>query len=195
MSRKAGRRSGVRSSTWCMSRLGVTQAGTVSPWESRMSGNTGPRAAAGSTPLMTGARRAPSSRAVGERPGDITALSSRPLLALRAKLEGLVEGLGLARILAGDGTFLRVGSDKGVGLALLGALIDVEHGVIDHLVDDRADDECLLPAVACRPDAALLASRRSWGGLDKRLGGAASRGHFELRLLGRRLVGGGFLGC
>src|SRR5215475_3392403 len=166
MSRKVGRRSGVRSSTWRMSRLGVTQAGTAPPGESRMSGNTGPRAAAGGTPLTRAARRALNSRALGERPGDITALSSRPLLALRAKFEGLVEGLGLARIFAGDGTFLRVGSDEGVGLALLGAFIDVEHGVIDHLVDDRADDECLLPAVACRPDAALLARARSRGALD-----------------------------
>src|SRR5262249_32826776 len=156
--------------------------GGVSPGESRMSGNTGPRAAAGSTPATRAARKAPNSRAVGEGPGDITAQSSPcSSLALRAKLEGLVEGLGLARIFAGDGALLRVGSDKGVGLALLCALIDVKHGVIDDLVDERANDECLLSAVACRPDAALLASCRSWGGLDKRLGGTGSRRHFELR--------------
>src|SRR5262245_34786702 len=77
-------------------------------------------------------------------------------LALRAELEGLVKRLCLAGVLAGDLSVLGVGSDEGLGLAVLGAVVHVENGEIDHLVDDRADDERLLAAVARRPDPAPL---------------------------------------
>src|SRR5262245_8521416 len=144
MSRKRGSRSRVRSSRCRLRRAGVTQAGTLCPGVSRISGSVGPRAAdAGCAPTQI-AVSAPSSNAarIG-RVSIVTPLFTRAL-AFRTELEGLVERLGLAAELAGDGAFLGVGGDEGVRLALLGTLVDVQHRVVDHLVDHRADDQGLL---------------------------------------------------
>src|SRR5215813_8730103 len=179
-----------------MSRLGVTQAGTVCPGARRISGSVGPRPAAAGAMLTTTARSALICRADRVRRGDIGALSCAGALALRAELEGLVEGLSLARVLAGDGTFLRVGGDEGVGFALFCAFVDVEHGVIHHLVDDRTNNERLLPAVARGPHPALLAGHRwrRWGSLNERLSSTAGRRHLELLFLACWFVGSRLLG-
>src|SRR5215813_11481250 len=55
----------------------------------------------------------------------------RPWLALRTELEGLLEGLRLAAELPGNGAVFGVGGDERLGLTRLGALVHVEHGVVD----------------------------------------------------------------
>src|SRR5690349_15255339 len=90
--------------------------------------------------------------------------------AFRTQLEGLVECDILAAELSSDSAFLCVGSDEGGRLALLGPLVDVQHRVVDDLVDHGADDKRLLSAVARGPHAALLAGGGRRGRLDQRLG-------------------------
>ncbi len=107
--------------------------------------------------------------------------------AFGAELEGLVQGNRLAAELAGDGTVLRVSGNEGIGLALLGALVDVEHREVDHAIDDGADDQRLLPTVAGRPDAALLAIG---GGIGTGARGGGGRGN--LHLLARCCGGAAF---
>src|SRR5436190_19657004 len=184
MSRKRGSRLFVRSMRWRLRRLGVTQAGTACPGARRISGSTGPRADAGCVPATAAESSPPISSALLIGRFGVAKRSFTRILAFRTKLEGLVERHGLAAELAGDGALLGVGGYEGVRLALLGALVDVQHRVVDHLVDHRTDDQGLLSAIACGPNAALL-SGRCRSGLDQRLGGAGGRGDLELRLVRR----------
>src|SRR5437016_1210851 len=169
MSRKRGSRLFVRSVRCRLRRLGVTQAGTACPGARRISGSRGPRADAGCAPATAVASSAPMSSALRIGRFGIAKRSLKGTLALGTELKGLVERRGLAAELAGDGTLLGVGGYEGVRLALLGALVDVQHRVVDHLVDHRADDQGLLPAIACGPNAALLSRGRRGSGLDQRL--------------------------
>ena len=50
---------------------------------------------------------------------------------------------------------LGIGLDEGLGLALLGALVDVEHGVVDAVTGRGLDDHRLLAAVAGGEHVAL----------------------------------------
>src|SRR5690606_33360088 len=75
--------------------------------------------------------------------------------AFRTQLEGTVERTQLIGKLADGLPAFGVGCDVGFGLALLAALVDVEHGVVHQAVAHSLDDDRLLAAVAGRPDAAL----------------------------------------
>src|SRR6185295_5143364 len=75
------------------------------------------------------------------------------------------------------------GGDERLGLARFGTFVDVEHGVVHHLVDLGLDEHRLLPTVTGRPDPTLLGGGGGRG--RERLGGSGHRGRLQ------RLVGAG----
>src|SRR5262245_3329068 len=120
----------------------------------------------------------------------VPAARAAAALAFGTELEGLFERLCLTAKLAGDGAVFGIGRDERLGLARFGALVHVEHGVVDDFITLRPDDHGLLAAVARRPDAALLARRCGRRG---RFGGPSRGGRLQ-RLVGVAALLG-FAGC